>query len=86
MTEDLNIAESIVHLAELLPQECRDELNRPGDAYNACKRWLIKLGLHLLRDQCISELEEFGAWDDLEDQSDAELNIKYLWCAAGYEL
>lgn len=87
-TKELNNADGIYHLAEMLPKICKEECSTTGDCYNICKEWVEGLELSIPRDKCLEELKETGAWDDdeLEDDSDLELNIKYLWLAAGYEL
>ncbi len=84
----LNEADGIYHLAEMLPKICIEECSASGDCYDICKEWVQSLGLCIPRHKCIKELKEVGAWDDdeLEDETDLELNIKYLWLAAGYEL
>ncbi len=79
----LNDVESIQHLSEELPKNCIKECARSGDTYCACKSWVRHLSLNIPRDLCISELRKY-AFDDLEDDSDEELNIKFLWLAAGY--
>jgi len=77
----------IHELYEILPKKCLDVCHCSGDNYEACKFWVDKLKLNINRDVCIRVLKEYGAWDEteLEDDSDKELNIKFLWTAAGYE-
>lgn len=88
MKLDSSNVDGIYHLAELLPNICRDECSAAGDCYESCKEWAQALNLCIDRHQCLQELKEYGVWEDeeLEDESDLELNIKYLWLAAGYEL
>lgn len=83
-----NLCEDYMHLAEMLPSDCKEQCSASGDQYNTCAEWVEILGLNIPREKCISELKDFGTWDDdeLEDDSDIELNIKYLWISAGYEL
>ncbi len=81
----INEVDGYYHLSELLPQDCINQCSSSGDQYYSCKEWVNRLGLNIPRQQCIKELTEFGAWDDLEDETDLELNIKYLWIASGYE-
>lgn len=87
LIDKLNDCTYISELAVFLPKPCKNECSESGDNYPAVKRWVKKLQLNIPRDVCIKELIESGAWDDdeLEDMTDKELNIKFLWLAAGYQ-
>ena len=76
------------HLFELLPEECIDECSGSGDNGPACEYWVDKLSLNIPRQQCIDELKSFGAWtkEELNKESDKELNERFLWIAAGCEV
>lgn len=75
------------HLFELLPEECIDECSGPGDRTYLCEMWVDRLGLNIPREQCIKELLPWGAWkrEELEAESDKDLNVRFLWIAAGCE-
>jgi len=85
-SELLNESDGIYHLAEMIPQACINQCSSSGDQYHVVKSWVKILRLSIPREHCIKEIKEYGAWDDgeLEDSLDLELNIKYLWLAAGY--
>lgn len=79
--------ESLGHLHDLLPKECIDECSCSGDTYAACEKWVRELDLTIPNRTCLRELKEVGAWDDEEllELDNTELNIRFLWLAAGYE-
>lgn len=71
-----------------LPNDCVKECTLPGvDAYEACKKWVNKLGFTNGLDiaQAKGYLKETGAWDDdeLASFSDEETAIRLLWILCG---
>jgi len=78
--------EELIELYDQLPEKCIKECTDPGNNIAACDRWVDKLGLNVSEEQCIKLLEEVGAWsiDELEDDSQGDLNLKLLWVAAAY--
>ena len=67
-----------------IPEEAVEECSRGGqDAIEPVKKWVAELGFKVPRDLAIKYLSEFGAWDDLESESDDELANKVFWLACG---
>ena len=65
-----------------IPEEAVEECTRGGqDAIEPVKKWVVQLGFKVPRDLAIKYLKEFGAWDDLESESDDELANKVFWIA-----
>lgn len=87
LIDQLNDCRYICELAYFLPKPCKNECTASGDKYSACKRWVERLQLNIPNDICIDNLKEYGVWenDELEEDSNKELNIKMIWLAAGYE-
>lgn len=63
-----------------------DQAYHQGQCYSDCKDLMNELSsLNIDRELMISELLEYGAWDneELNDLDDNELEIKLVWLAAG---
>jgi len=66
-----------------LPQDCVDDCSCSGDNTAMVKDWVEQLDFQVPREQAIEYLSKFGAWDDLENDSQADLNERCLWIACG---
>jgi hypothetical protein len=66
-----------------LPQNCVDECSSQGDCTASVQEWIEELDFKVDRNQAIKYLEEFGAWDTLESDSDQEITERVLWVACG---
>ena len=64
-----------------LPQDCVDECSSGGDVTSLVEHWVEELGFEVPREAAIKYLEAFGAWDDLENASQDDLNGRCLWSA-----
>jgi len=64
-----------------LPTECVEDCSGSGDATAMVQHWVEKLGFEVPREKAIKYLEEFGAWDTLETDYQADLNERCLWIA-----
>lgn len=82
-----NEIDDYAHLHELLPQECINDCSCSGDNYDACEKWVRELDLTIPNHICLRDLREMGAWEyeELIELDNRELNIRFLWLAAGYE-
>lgn len=68
-----------------LPAEAVHDMTQPGPVDDAVEYWRERLNFKVPRQQAISYLAEFGAWDqdELTAKDDAELSEIVLWIAAG---
>ena len=62
-----------------LPQECIDDCSGGGDVGGVVEYWVKELDFQVPREQAIKYLQAFGAWDDLENDSQDDLNMRCLW-------
>ena len=64
-----------------LPQECVEDCSASGDVGGAVEHWIDELDFKVDREQAIKYLEEYGAWDTLESDTDQEITMRVLWLA-----
>jgi hypothetical protein len=70
------------HLTFQLPIEAIYDCSHQGQCFPEVEFWQGQLNLNLDKDAMISELKEYGAWENLHDMSHEELEQKIIWIAA----
>jgi len=83
MAKDLKWFHENGELKGELPQDCVEDCSGQGDATAMVQQWIVELGFVVDREQAISYLEEFGAWETLESDTDQEITERVLWIACG---
>lgn len=75
---------SFNYLEFKLPHDCVLDCSGPGPADDAVAYWQPRLNLNLNREKMISELREYGAWEqeELASLSNSDLEQKLIWLAA----
>ena len=68
-----------------VPPECVAECSRPGPCDDDARRWRAILEFSPARDDAVSYIAEYGAWDDdeLDAMSEDELAEIIVWLAVG---
>jgi len=70
-------------LKKEIPQDCIDDCSAVGDCSNAVAYWIKELEFKVDRQTAINYLDEFGAWETLESDTDQEITERVLWVACG---
>jgi len=65
-----------------LPSECVSDCSGMGDATEAVEHWQRELNLNLNREHMITELSEYGAWDDFDTATNETLEQRLIWLGA----
>ena len=71
------------NLINEIPKQCIEDCSGPGQKDYLVSNWVNKLGFEVPREKAISYLKEYGAWDDLENDTDKVLAERVLWLACG---
>jgi hypothetical protein len=66
-----------------LPIDAVRECHHQGACDDDVQYWQKELNLNLDREKMIQELKEYGAWDNLTELDNDELEQKLIWIAAG---
>lgn len=71
------------NLIKDIPAECIRECSGSGDVTESVKFWVVKLGFDVSPALNIARkyLDEFGAWEDLEEVGSYTLSQRVLWVA-----
>lgn len=74
-------------IKKTLPVACIHACICAENSYEACAQWVENLDIHIFREECIRILVSHGNWtfEELEGQTDVELNIHLLWLCLGTE-
>ena len=67
-----------------IPQEAVSDCSAGGqDASEMVDHWIAKLNFSVPRQKAIDYLYEYGAWEDLNEATDATLAQRVFWLACG---
>ncbi len=75
--------DSYGNLKQKISQDCINDCTHAGDCTNDVQHWLKQLNFIVPADMARKYLQEFGAWDDLDDCSQELLNERVLWVMCG---
>jgi hypothetical protein len=64
-----------------IPKQCVADCSHSGDCYSDVVAWVDKLSFNVPPSLARRYLQDFGAWDDLDDCSHDVLNQRVLWIA-----
>lgn len=69
------------NLIRRIPKQAIIDCSHSGDCESDVRFWIEKLHFSAPREHAIDYLREIGAWENLENDSDDDINMRVFWLA-----